>query len=565
MGLLCHLDDACTSNPCHADAICDTSPINGSYTCSCASGYKGIDCSEDIDECEQGSPCEHDGICVNTPGSFACNCTQGFTGPRCETNVNECESHPCQNDGSCLDDPGTFRCVCMPGHSTHLCTKPKTTRPKSANCQGVHLSTYIKCPANPNNAAVNKKFTDLTPPKNGPKHKTWWSNTHPGEKRSNTIQLEQTRHIHTKKDITALYAAYSSPQNDIEEADIDAVFNAHHPTILAGDLNSKHPQCNSQTLNRKGKQLIKNSDERNLTVDAPTEDTHIYTPTGSTDVLDLVILKSVTTPYYLETINDLSSDLFPVIMTVSIETSNIQETIRTTNWQNFEKNLKLRPTYISTDNDIDTAVKQFEEDIRLALNSAITKTFRRERISDYIKIKIHQKKLLYKQYKRTLHPNAKTLLNITNEIKKDLAEHHNDQWDAKIESINNDDIELWKITKILKTKKEKIPPILGTHGIINNNSDKTEEFANYFEGIFHSNLPVDTDHEKFTDVIYKQVHTKCRDAIGVQETTTEELRNIIKTIADRKAPGHGGISNIKHQTSDLRSRRHTERNYKRYN
>lgn len=53
-GLLCHLDDACTSNPCHADAICDTSPINGSYTCSCASGYKGVDCSEDINECEQG-------------------------------------------------------------------------------------------------------------------------------------------------------------------------------------------------------------------------------------------------------------------------------------------------------------------------------------------------------------------------------------------------------------------------------------------------------------------------------------------------------------------------------
>lgn len=54
-GLLCHLDDACTSNPCHADAICDTSPINGSYACSCASGYKGIDCSEDINECEQGN------------------------------------------------------------------------------------------------------------------------------------------------------------------------------------------------------------------------------------------------------------------------------------------------------------------------------------------------------------------------------------------------------------------------------------------------------------------------------------------------------------------------------
>ncbi|GJQ88772.1 hypothetical protein Trydic_g5791 [Trypoxylus dichotomus] len=112
-------------------------------------------------------------------------------------------------------------------------------------------------------------------------------------------------YIHTRRGIIALHAAYSSPQDDIEKADIDAVFNFHHPTILAGDLNSKHPQWNSKTLNRKGKQLKKNSDERNLSGDAPTKDTHIHAPTGLTNVLDLVILKNVTTPYYLETINDL--------------------------------------------------------------------------------------------------------------------------------------------------------------------------------------------------------------------------------------------------------------------
>ncbi|GJQ66013.1 hypothetical protein Trydic_g4105 [Trypoxylus dichotomus] len=48
---------------------------------------------------------------------------------------------------------------CGEGHSTHLCTKPKTTSPKCANCQGEHLSI-----ANPNNAAVNKKFIDASPP-----------------------------------------------------------------------------------------------------------------------------------------------------------------------------------------------------------------------------------------------------------------------------------------------------------------------------------------------------------------------------------------------------------------
>ncbi|GJQ74914.1 hypothetical protein Trydic_g9544 [Trypoxylus dichotomus] len=107
-----------------------------------------------------------------------------------------------------------------------------------------------------------------------------------------------------------------------------------------------------------------------------------------------------------------------------------------------------------------------------------------------------------------------------------------------------------KVTKILKTKEEKIPPILRTRGIINNNSDKTEEFANYFGETFRPNPPVDRDHEKFTEVINKQVHTECRDTINVQETTTEELRDVIKTLRDRKAPGHDGITNtaIKHLT-----------------
>ncbi|GJQ87960.1 hypothetical protein Trydic_g12890 [Trypoxylus dichotomus] len=219
---------------------------------------------------------------------------------------------------------------------------------------------------------------------------------------TNTATMETTAvHIHTKRGIIALYAAYSSPHDNIEEADIDAVFNSHHPTILAGGLNSKHPQWNSKTLNQ------------------------------------------------------------------------------------------------------------------------------------------HQGK-----QSKTLHPNAKTVLNnITNEITKDLAEHYNDQWDAKIESINDDDTKLWKITKILKTKKEKIPLILGTRGIINNNSDKTKEFANYFEGTFRPNPPVDRDHEKFSDVINKQVYTEYKDVIDVQETTTVELRNIVKTLADRKPPGHNGITN----------------------
>ncbi|RWS31869.1 neurogenic locus Notch protein-like protein, partial [Leptotrombidium deliense] len=121
-GLLCHLDDACTSNPCHDAAICDTSVVDGTYICSCPQGFKGVDCTDDINECEIGeSPCEHGGTCVNTPGSFRCDCVTGFTGPRCEININECDSSPCLNDGTCLDERGGYRCVCMPGYTGSRC------------------------------------------------------------------------------------------------------------------------------------------------------------------------------------------------------------------------------------------------------------------------------------------------------------------------------------------------------------------------------------------------------------------------------------------------------------
>uniref|UniRef100_A0A8C3SW98 Notch receptor 3 n=1 Tax=Chelydra serpentina TaxID=8475 RepID=A0A8C3SW98_CHESE len=121
-GLLCHLDDACVSNPCHEDAICDTNPVNGRAICTCPPGFTGGACDQDVDECSIGAnPCEHFGRCVNTQGSFQCQCGRGYTGPRCETDINECLSMPCQNDATCLDRIGEFTCICMAGFSGTFC------------------------------------------------------------------------------------------------------------------------------------------------------------------------------------------------------------------------------------------------------------------------------------------------------------------------------------------------------------------------------------------------------------------------------------------------------------
>ena len=52
-GLRCHLEDACESNPCYASAGCETSPIDGNPICTCQKGWRGADCSIDINECQE--------------------------------------------------------------------------------------------------------------------------------------------------------------------------------------------------------------------------------------------------------------------------------------------------------------------------------------------------------------------------------------------------------------------------------------------------------------------------------------------------------------------------------
>lgn len=54
-GLLCHLNDACISNPCNEGSNCDTNPVNGKAICTCPSGYTGPACIQDVDECALGT------------------------------------------------------------------------------------------------------------------------------------------------------------------------------------------------------------------------------------------------------------------------------------------------------------------------------------------------------------------------------------------------------------------------------------------------------------------------------------------------------------------------------
>ncbi|GJQ88759.1 hypothetical protein Trydic_g10574, partial [Trypoxylus dichotomus] len=217
----------------------------------------------------------------------------------------------------------------------------------------------------------------------------------------------------------------------------------------------------------------------------------------------IAVVKNVTTPYHLVTVNDLTSDHLPVVMTLSLDKNLAATTTHTTNWLEFEKQLDPRPIIIKRTSDIDDMVQQFEEDVKKGMAAATkVKTIsHRERIPDHIK------------------------------------------WEKKIEQLDQDQSALWKMAKALKPKSGKIPPLKSETGIINEPKDKTEEFANYFENTFLPNKPASNDLEKFANAINGLARTDYGDKLDPPQTIAEELLDIIKTLKNRKAPGRDGINN----------------------
>ena len=91
--------DHCRSQPCSNGGVCSNNATT--FSCSCAPGWRGVTCQEDIPECDT-RPCLNGATCLETRGSFTCQCRDGFTGERCEQDIDECLQNPCVR-GNCVN------------------------------------------------------------------------------------------------------------------------------------------------------------------------------------------------------------------------------------------------------------------------------------------------------------------------------------------------------------------------------------------------------------------------------------------------------------------------------
>ena len=117
--------DDCANSPCLNDGTCnDVGPE--AFMCFCSTGWEGIVCSNDINECaDETHACDPNAACHNRRGGYECVCNSGFTGDG-ETcaDADDCAHERCQHGGTCVDTGiNSFDCDCSPGFIGAQCEK----------------------------------------------------------------------------------------------------------------------------------------------------------------------------------------------------------------------------------------------------------------------------------------------------------------------------------------------------------------------------------------------------------------------------------------------------------
>ncbi|KAL3846754.1 hypothetical protein ACJMK2_017715, partial [Sinanodonta woodiana] len=110
----------CDESPCKNGGTCISNSKYDISNCTCAPGYCGNNCEQEINEC-QSNPCNDGATCTDLINAYRCTCPSGYiynysTGPNQCQDIDECTSSPCGGLSICENQPGKYSCVCPVGY-----------------------------------------------------------------------------------------------------------------------------------------------------------------------------------------------------------------------------------------------------------------------------------------------------------------------------------------------------------------------------------------------------------------------------------------------------------------
>lgn len=156
--------DNCRSMPCQNGGTCIDR--YNSFSCICAPGWQGPQCSQDVNECGQFAGtdlgCQNGATCINSPGSYSCVCAPNFFGTHCLRRTVDCatQSRELCDHGVCVhtnEQPG-YKCICDQGWKSNggpcnidvdECAESRPHCSKEPEVQCINLPGSFMCGACP--------------------------------------------------------------------------------------------------------------------------------------------------------------------------------------------------------------------------------------------------------------------------------------------------------------------------------------------------------------------------------------------------------------------------------
>lgn len=353
-----------------------------------------------------------------------------------------------------------------------------------------------------------------------------------------------------------IISAYIPPTAKLHMASFQKLLHSGEPTILMGDLNSKHPLWNSRVTNLHGKVLHKylarNPDTIALGPDVPTFYSFNYR--ARPDVLDIAVLKNFNHFHELVCIDDLSSDHNPIILTVGTNLAQRlppKKEVKRVDWRKYAEHLlRISPKSnadITTSDDVDCQVSQVEGIINTALTSSTyTSSCSRTKaeMPPHILEELAKKRKLRRTWQFTRSPTIKKQLNAQILLVKALLETHAvEEWDKFLSTVTTQNGSLWKLNRQLLTPKTPNNPLHGYNGLVYSHTDKAETFADSLQDQFTPNPHIYVDDHVEHVENYLEEYLSCPIGPLPDPFTCDQVAKTIHRLHPRKSPGLDNVGN----------------------
>jgi hypothetical protein len=235
-----------------------------------------------------------------------------------------------------------------------------------------------------------------------------------------------------------LASVYISPLRAWRDADITQLLNLRTKSILAGDLNAKHPVWNSKVSNPSRLKLLDLFVNCNFEISAPQYPTH-FVPNGRGDVLDIVVYKDVRLSE-VRVLDIMDSDHLPIMFYI-LDHITVREILdpveKFRDWERFQSLASALVSAIVEINsciEADKAAHGFAASIASAyrVSTKTTTISNRNRGSSSLERLFKHKQKLRKLWQETRDPARKTAVNcVSKTIKRITRSSALERWETK--------------------------------------------------------------------------------------------------------------------------------------